>query len=70
MTVEELHHHVAIILTEMEDILPRKIWRLSLVARYIGDDHETMDADIIVTADQMPTLLACVQRRLEKEQNT
>lgn len=70
MTIEELRHHVATYLTEIEgDLLPRNKWRLSLVARYVGPDHESLDSDIIITADKMPTLLACVQRRAGAESN-
>lgn len=66
MTLEECRMHCANALVGLEDFLTPEKYKLSLVARYHRGD--LADADIVVTADTLPKLLECVQRRVAVEE--
>jgi hypothetical protein len=64
-TIDLVRREVGRKLADLERLMPPSKWKLSFVARYTAGDLD--DADIVVTADTLPELLTCIQRRVEKD---
>lgn len=64
-TLDLVRREVSMKLQDLERLMPPSKWKLSFVARYTTGDLE--DADIVITADKLPDLLTCIQRRVEKD---
>lgn len=56
MTIPELHRKIADGLHQIEDVLPRQKWELTLVARYVAPGDPPLDADIVLTAGSLKDL--------------
>lgn len=67
-TLDLVHREVSMKLQDLERLMPPSKWKLSFVARYTAGDLD--DADIVVTADTLPGLLTCLQRRIQKDKPT
>ncbi len=72
MAIKHEHPHVQAVgerIAEHLDELERVVgpnYRLTLVGRYISPDIE--DADIVVTADELPKIRDVIQRRIDAGQ--